>query len=92
MWNGVVPKNETTWGEKDSKILATVGGKSNAMYIVLGKSGYIARAFVAELVRRGLSFVELSRTDVDYTNFDAFSGYLDAFSDYLHSLNQPKFY
>ena len=60
------------------------------MYIVLGKSGYIGRAFVAELARRGLSFVELSRSDVDYTNFEAFSDYLDRFIDYLNGLGQSK--
>ena len=38
------------------------------MYILLGKNGYIAEAIVKELKSRDLSYVALSRTDINYTN------------------------
>ena len=39
------------------------------MIILLGASGYIGQAFVAELSRRGVPFVPVSRADTDYTKF-----------------------
>jgi dTDP-4-dehydrorhamnose reductase len=38
------------------------------LYIILGKNGYIAEAIVKELRSRDLSYVALSRTDINYTN------------------------
>lgn len=38
------------------------------MYIILGKNGYIAEAIIKELESRKLSYIALSRTDVDYTD------------------------
>ena len=45
------------------------------MYIVLGKNGYIAEAIIKELNYRNLDYSALSRSDVDYTDFRAFSSY-----------------
>lgn len=46
------------------------------MLTLLGSTGYIGRAFAAELERRQLPFEALSRSQLDYTNFEAFLGYL----------------
>jgi dTDP-4-dehydrorhamnose reductase len=53
------------------------------MILILGASGYIGEAFVAELNRRKAAFVTLSRRQVDYTRFDALRDYLQA--------NKPSF-
>ena len=45
------------------------------MYIILGKTGYIGQAFVSELKKRGLHYLALSRSDVDYTNFKEFADF-----------------
>ena len=42
------------------------------MYIVLGKSGYIAQAIISELKKRNLDHLALSRSDLDYTDFKTF--------------------
>ena len=42
------------------------------MYIVLGKSGYIAKAIISELKKRNLDHLALSRSDLDYTDFRTF--------------------
>jgi dTDP-4-dehydrorhamnose reductase len=39
------------------------------MILLLGASGYIGRAFSREMRRRGIPFVPLSRTALDYTQF-----------------------
>jgi len=46
------------------------------MIVILGASGYIGSAFVAELSRRGIPFAAVSRSQVDYTNFDVLMQYL----------------
>jgi dTDP-4-dehydrorhamnose reductase len=46
------------------------------MLTLLGSTGYIGQAFAAELKRRQLPFEALSRSRLDYTNFEAFLGYL----------------
>jgi len=46
------------------------------MYIILGKSGYIAEAIISELSHRKLEFKALSRNDIDYTNKKELSLYL----------------
>ena len=38
--------------------------------LLLGASGYVGRAFAAELRRRGCDYVPLSRHNLDYTRFD----------------------
>jgi len=38
------------------------------MYVILGKSGYIAEALIRELKSRSLPYLAWSRSDVDYTN------------------------
>lgn len=40
------------------------------MILVLGASGYIGQAFAAELKRRQVDFVPLSRSEADYSRFD----------------------
>lgn len=45
------------------------------MYIILGKNGYIAEAFIKEIQSRGLNYFALSRSDIDYTNFKIFTDY-----------------
>jgi dTDP-4-dehydrorhamnose reductase len=45
------------------------------MYIVLGKNGYIGKAVVAELKKRKLHYLALSREDVNYTDFKEFSNF-----------------
>ena len=47
------------------------------MYIILGKTGYIAEAFIKELESRQLDYRALSRSDVNYTNYKEFCNYLD---------------
>lgn len=46
------------------------------MITLLGSTGYIGQAFAAELKRRQLPFDALSRSRLDYTNFEALLGYL----------------
>ncbi len=46
------------------------------MIVLLGSSGSFGRAFAAELRRRGLSFIPLTRTAFDYTRFDYLFDYL----------------
>lgn len=46
------------------------------MILLLGGSGYIGSAFVRELKNRNSPFVSLSRKEIDYTRFDALSGFL----------------
>ncbi len=41
------------------------------MVVVLGASGYIGQAFVAELKRRGIPLLPVSRAQLDYTKFRA---------------------
>ncbi len=48
------------------------------MILILGGSGYMGGAFVAELNRRKASFATLSRRQVDYTRFDKLREYLQA--------------
>lgn len=48
------------------------------MILILGASGYIGEAFVAELSRRAASFLPLARRQVDYTRFDRLLEYLQA--------------
>jgi UDP-glucose 4,6-dehydratase len=55
------------------------------MYIVLGKNGYIAEAIIKELKERGLNYLALSRSDVDYTDFKTFSSYA-----YIHQNDWKK--
>jgi len=40
------------------------------MILLLGASGYIGEAFLAELQRRKMGFIPLARQQVDYTRFD----------------------
>ena len=40
------------------------------MILILGKSGYIGEAFVKEAKRRNIDYYALSRSEVDYTNFE----------------------
>ncbi|MFO1487473.1 MAG: sugar nucleotide-binding protein [Verrucomicrobiota bacterium] len=46
------------------------------MIILLGATGYIGRAFAAELRKRQISFTPLTRKAVDYTRFDTLFDYL----------------
>jgi len=48
------------------------------MILLLGASGYIGRAFAAEMRRREIGFIPVSRTEVDYTNFDKLWDFFDA--------------
>lgn len=48
------------------------------MILILGASGYIGEAFVAELNRRAASFLPLARRQVDYTRFDRLLEFLQA--------------
>jgi dTDP-4-dehydrorhamnose reductase len=48
------------------------------MILLLGASGYIGEAFVAELQRRGTDFIALARKQVDYTRFDSLLEFLQA--------------
>lgn len=53
------------------------------MIVLLGGSGYVGQAFRAELQRRQLEWVSLSRTSVDYTS-------PSVLTDYLRSV-KPRF-
>jgi dTDP-4-dehydrorhamnose reductase len=46
------------------------------MVVLLGGTGYIGQAFAAELRRRNVPFRQLSRSEVDYTKFDALWNFL----------------
>jgi len=46
------------------------------MILLLGATGYLGRAFAAELRRRGLEFTPLTRSAVDYTRFDVLFNYV----------------
>src|SRR5689334_6767186 len=46
------------------------------MILVLGASGYIGQAFVAELQQRKIAHATLSRSEVDYTCFEVLLAYL----------------
>jgi dTDP-4-dehydrorhamnose reductase len=46
------------------------------MIVLLGASGYIGQAFAAELVRRNLMFLPLSRRDMDYSRFEVLLKFL----------------
>ena len=46
------------------------------MIILLGSTGYIGQAFAAELRRRQLNYLPLSRTKLDYTSFPALLSFL----------------
>lgn len=48
------------------------------MILLLGASGYIGEAFVAELQRRKADFITLARKQVDYTRFDSLQEFLQA--------------
>jgi dTDP-4-dehydrorhamnose reductase len=48
------------------------------MILLLGGTGYIGEAFVKELQRRKLEFINLSRSQVDYTRFDRLLEFLRA--------------
>jgi dTDP-4-dehydrorhamnose reductase len=46
------------------------------MIVVLGASGYVGEAFVRELQGRGEPFVAISRSQMDYTQFEKLLGFL----------------
>lgn len=46
------------------------------MIVVLGASGYVGQAFVAELRRRGTPGAPLSRSEVDYSRFEVLLAHL----------------
>jgi dTDP-4-dehydrorhamnose reductase len=46
------------------------------MILLTGATGYIGQAFAAELRKRGLPFVPLSRQTLDYTRFDVLFNYV----------------
>ena len=46
------------------------------MILVLGGTGYVGEAFVADIQRRGWEYRNVSRSEVDYSNFDALLGLL----------------
>jgi len=46
------------------------------MILLLGASGYVGHAFAREMHRRRYSFIPLTRTALDYTNFDLLFGYV----------------
>ena len=46
------------------------------MILLLGASGYVGEAFVAELNRRKLAFTPLSRREVDYSRFEVLLNFL----------------
>lgn len=48
------------------------------MILLLGASGYIGAAFAAELQRKDLPFVSLSRAKLDYSNFAALSQFIQS--------------
>jgi dTDP-4-dehydrorhamnose reductase len=47
------------------------------MILLLGGTGYIGSAFAAELKKRGRDFRQLSRAEVDYSNFEALLRFLE---------------
>jgi dTDP-4-dehydrorhamnose reductase len=53
------------------------------MFLLLGATGYVGQAFARELSRRGLPFIPLSRSALDYTRFELLFGYVRRI--------QPKF-
>ena len=46
------------------------------MILLLGSSGYIGQAFVAELTRRKLDFMPLARAEADYSKFEVLLKFL----------------
>jgi UDP-glucose 4,6-dehydratase len=46
------------------------------MILLLGASGHVGQAFSAQLRRRGLSFIPLTRRAVDYSKFDLLFNYV----------------
>jgi UDP-glucose 4,6-dehydratase len=46
------------------------------MILLLGATGYIGQAFAIEMHKRGLAFVPLTRSTIDYTRFDALFHYV----------------
>jgi len=46
------------------------------MIFLLGSSGYIAQAFLAEMKKRGIPFKGFSRQEFDYTDFQALKNWL----------------
>ena len=46
------------------------------MILLLGASGYVGHAFAREMHRRRYSFIPLTRTALDYTNFDLLFDYV----------------
>ena len=46
------------------------------MILLLGASGYLGQAFAAELLRRNLAFLPISRRDVDYSRFEVLLRFL----------------
>jgi UDP-glucose 4,6-dehydratase len=46
------------------------------MILLLGASGYVGQAFSAELRRRRLSYIPLTRRAIDYTSFDILFDYV----------------
>jgi len=46
------------------------------MILLLGASGYVGQAFSAELRRRRLSFIPLTRRAIDYTSFEVLFDYI----------------
>jgi dTDP-4-dehydrorhamnose reductase len=46
------------------------------MILLLGATGYLGRAFAAELRKRQIEFIPLSRQAVDYTRFDVLFNYV----------------
>src|SRR6186997_131145 len=47
-----------------------------SMILLLGASGYIGQAFVRVLAERGTPFRPVSRSQVDYTNFEVLRKFL----------------
>tara|TARA_R100000808_G_scaffold8266_1_gene23478 strand:+ start:14419 stop:15282 length:864 start_codon:yes stop_codon:yes gene_type:complete len=45
------------------------------MILILGKSGYIGKAFVEEAKRRNIEYNALSRSEVDYTNYEELNSF-----------------
>ena len=51
------------------------------MYFILGKTGYIAQAFIEACKSRKLDYFALSRETIDYTDTELFQDYLLAYSN-----------
>jgi UDP-glucose 4,6-dehydratase len=47
------------------------------MYIILGKTGYIAQSFIDELNSRKIEHKAYSRADFDYTDYEEFCNFID---------------